>query len=65
MRRKFEYKTLMIKPSGFWGTKYDPAEIDMQLNKFGSEGWELVAAESRNYGNGSTYGFLYTFKREI
>jgi hypothetical protein len=64
MRKRFEYKTVIIEPKGFWGTKYDPAEIDKVLNQHGSEGWELVTSESRDYG-GSSYGVIYTFKREL
>ncbi len=64
MKKRFEYKTVVIKPTGFWGTAFDPVEIDKELNRYGSEGWELVAVESRDYG-GSSYGFHYTFKREL
>lgn len=64
MRKRFEYKTVIIEPKGFWGTKYEPADIDKTLNQYGSEGWELVTAESRDYG-GSFYGIIYTFKREL
>ncbi|QQV02299.1 MULTISPECIES: DUF4177 domain-containing protein [Chryseobacterium] len=46
------------------GTKYEPADIDKTLNQYGNEGWELVTAESRDYG-GSFYGIIYTFKREL
>lgn len=64
MGKRFEYKTVIIEPKGFWGTKYEPADIDKTLNQYGSEGWELVTAESRDYG-GSFYGIIYTFKREL
>lgn len=64
MRKRFEYKTVIIEPKGFWGTKYDPDEIDKVLNTHGGEGWELVTAESRDYG-GTFYGVIYTFKREL
>lgn len=64
MKKRFEYKTVIIEPTGTWGTKYDPVKIDKILNQHGSEGWELVAAESRDY-NGTFYGVIYTFKREL
>ncbi|WP_435522925.1 DUF4177 domain-containing protein [Chryseobacterium indoltheticum] len=41
MRKKFEYKTVIIEPKGFWGTKYEPAEIDKVLNQYGNEGWGI------------------------
>ncbi|HLW63501.1 MAG TPA: DUF4177 domain-containing protein [Flavobacterium sp.] len=62
--KRFEYKTIEIKPKGFWGTNFNTEEIDKELNKLGSQGWELVAVESRDMG-GTIYGFHYTFKREI
>lgn len=64
MKKKFEYKTVIIKPTGFWGTNYEPNEMDKVLNQYGSEGWELVSAESKDSG-GTSFGFIYTFKREI
>lgn len=68
--KKFEYKTIIIKPTvikatGFWKATYNPEEIDQQLNELGSLGWELVSVEGRNSGAGDTAYFLYTFKREI
>ena len=64
MKKRFEYKTVIIEPKGFWGTKYNPSEMDKILNQHGSEGWELVAVESRDSG-GTSFGFHYTFKREL
>ncbi|MGV4414871.1 DUF4177 domain-containing protein [Chryseobacterium sp. T1] len=64
MRRRFEYKTIIIKPASVWGKTYDTNEIDKTLNQLGSEGWELVALESRD-STGTSYDFYYTFKREL
>lgn len=64
MKKRFEYKTIVIEPTGFWKTNLDPVEIDKQLNTLGSEGWELIAVESKEF-SGTNYGFHYTFKREI
>jgi len=64
MKKRFEYKTIVIEPTGFWRTKYDTAEIDKTLNALGMEGWELISVETKDYG-GTAYGFHYTFKREI
>ncbi|WP_121965583.1 DUF4177 domain-containing protein [Myroides sp. N17-2] len=62
--KKFEYKTIEINPKGTWSPKMDLKEIDKTLNELGEQGWELVSMTSRSF-NGSTYGFYYTFKREI
>ncbi len=65
MTKRFEYKTLVIKPNtSLWSFDYDPIEMDKTLNQYGREGWELVAAESRDSG-GTSLAFIYTFKREI
>lgn len=63
--RKFEYKTIEVKPKGTWSSKFDIVEIDKILNDMGNQGWELVSMEDRNVGYGSTGCFYYTFKREI
>lgn len=65
MRKKFEYKTVSLKPeSAMWSLKYDYSEIDKTLNLLGNEGWELVSVES-NAAGGTSIGLIYTFKREI
>lgn len=62
--KRFEYKTIEVKPTGTWTSKFDIVEIDKILNEMGSQGWELVTTESRDM-SGTAYGFHYTFKREI
>lgn len=62
--KRFEYKTIEIKPKGSWSSKFDFVEIDKTLNELGRQGWELVAVESKEM-SGTVYGFHYTFKREI
>ncbi len=62
--KKFEYKTIKIEPKGIWGTKLDTDEIDVILNKYGSQGWELVSMQDLQVG-GSSWTFHYTFKREF
>ena len=63
--KKFEYKTIEVKPKGTWSSKFDIVEIDKILNDMGSQGWELFSMEDRNIGYGTTGCFYYTFKREI
>jgi len=57
--KKFEYKTIKIEPKGIWGTKLDTDEIDVILNKYGSQGWELVSMQDLQVG-GSSWTFHYT-----
>lgn len=63
--KRFEYKTIEIKPKGTWTWKFDTVEIDKILNDMGNQGWELVTMEGKDYGGAGTYSFYYTFKREI
>lgn len=53
MAKKFEYKTLEIRPTGTWKSKFDIVEIDKILNDFGKDGWELVSMEDKNFGYGT------------
>ncbi len=56
--KKFEYKVLIIPTSISLGPKgYEKvaSEFEVQLNKLGEEGWELVQREDG----------LFFFKREI
>lgn len=62
--KKFEYKTLKIEPTGFWGSKHDAEDIDRILNELGNQGWELVSMQDLALG-GNSWTFHYTFKREI
>lgn len=62
--KKFEYKTIVIKPTGFWGMKMDSEEIDSALNEMGKQGWELTTVQDGLTASGVT-AFYYTFKREI
>lgn len=65
MKKKFEYKTLFIEAErSIWSVKFDTEKMDAKLNELGTEGWELVSAESKDLG-GTSFGFVYTFKREI
>lgn len=63
--KRFEYKTIEIKPKGTFRSKFDLTEIDKTLNKYGMEGWELITVEDKNFGYGSTECFYFIFKREI
>ncbi len=60
---KHEYKVIEVKPGGFWGTKLEPADIEIQLNKLGEEGWELLNSLDTNEYQGGTKKLLFIFKR--
>lgn len=64
MRKKFEYRSIEVKPKSMWTAVIDPIELDQTINKYGSDGWELVTVVPFS-SNGVTNGFLFTFKREL
>ena len=41
---RWEYKTVQFKTAGFVGVKFDSDAFDATLNRFDSEGWELLSA---------------------
>ena len=41
---RWEYKTVRFKTAGFVGVKFDSDAFDATLNRFDSEGWELLSA---------------------
>jgi hypothetical protein len=52
---RWEYKTLRIKTKIFGD--YDPTEIDVELDRLGAQGWELVGSATVGVS------FLMFFKR--
>lgn len=64
--KQFEYKTLNIEPSGKWikTVKLDAAELEVQLNEIGKNGWELVNSIDHSI-DGQTKKVIMFFKREI
>lgn len=64
MKKRFEYKTIEIKPKSMWTATIDIDELDKTLNKFGMDGWEVVSFVPFT-ATGTTRGLLYTFKREL
>lgn len=64
--RKFEYKTVKIEADIlFWkDPSFDTDSLDASLNVLGAEGWELVTVQGAT-NEGTSWFFLYTFKREI
>lgn len=62
---QFKYKTYIYKPTGFYGGIVDEEAFQAELNRFGSEGWELVSAVSSNQNYGSTRGIVCIFKQKI
>jgi len=60
---QWEYQTIKFKTGGFLGGKIDPEEFDYELNKYGSEGWELVSCFDTSKNQGESRDIIVVFKR--
>lgn len=56
----YEYKTIKLDRKGVFKAKIDP---DVELNKLGAEGWELVTTYVIGPGVAGNDEVFYTFKR--
>ncbi len=64
---KFEYYTLMLPTKGFWGGGGD-VDVNLfssELNRLGSDGWELVSSHATSQDFGSSKNIICIFKRKI
>ena len=61
--QKFEYHLQKYNATGFWGGKVDLGQMDIEFNRLGRDGWELVSIFDTNAGNGTTRWIIATFKR--
>jgi hypothetical protein len=62
---RWEYKSLLLKTTGFQGGIVDQEELDSQMNALGADDWELVAAFDTNQGYGATRHVVILFKRAM
>jgi hypothetical protein len=62
---RWEYRTLKIDISGFFGPKLNVDRIAEALNEQGREGWELVSSFDLNYHQGISSDVLMIFKRPL
>lgn len=60
----FEYKILKFNTTGLFGGKVNLEEIEVELNKLGAEGWELISTVASNEAYGTTKEIVYIFKRK-
>jgi hypothetical protein len=62
---RWEYRTLKMQTTGFLGGILDTNSFDNELNKMGSEGWELVSCFDTSQSQGSSREVVAVFKRKI
>jgi hypothetical protein len=62
---KWEYKAIKLDAEGFWISQghVNEAALEAEMNRLGSQGWELVSAFDTNRGGGGTRDVIAVFKR--
>lgn len=61
---RWEYKCRTVAPAGFIANgKFDPREIEDDLNALGQKGWELVSVAPANKNPGVTRAIHLFLKR--
>ena len=63
--QKFESHLQKYDATGFWGGKVDLAKMDIEFNRLGRDGWELVSIFDTNAGHGESRWIVATFKRPM
>ncbi len=62
---RWEYSTIKVLTKGFSGGILEIQSFDTELNKMGSEGWELVSCFDTNQSYGQTREVIAVFKRNM
>ncbi|HEX8311935.1 MAG TPA: DUF4177 domain-containing protein [Chthoniobacteraceae bacterium] len=62
---KWEYLTYRYTPVGFFAGVVKVDELNVDLNRFGAQGWELVSAFDTNKNQGGTRDVVFIFKRPL
>ena len=65
MADRWEYTTLKIEPTGFFGGKVNTDELTAQLTELGSQGWELVTSIETSYVDGGSREAVLVLKRPV
>ncbi|HHU78035.1 MAG: DUF4177 domain-containing protein [Caldicoprobacterales bacterium] len=61
----WEYKTLQFDTKGFSGGILDVESFNETLNRYGSNGWELVSCFGTNQSYGASRYILAVLKRQV
>lgn len=64
---KWEYHVIKLDAAGFWISQgqVDVVALAAEMNRLGSEEWELVSAFDTNRGGGGTRDVIAVFKRPM
>lgn len=62
---RWSYKILKMQAEGwFAGGKIDEHALEVEMNRLGSQGWELISSFDTNKHHGETRDVVVIFKRE-
>lgn len=61
---QWEYTTLNFKIGGFLSAKIDQEKFEAELNRYGSQGWEMVSCFDMNDAQGQSKNVMVLFKRK-
>ncbi len=61
---RWEYRTLKFETRGFAGGILDTDTFNEILNRYGSEGWELVSCFDTNQSQGASRYVIAVLKRQ-
>lgn len=62
---QWEYATIKIQLKGVMGGILDVRDFNDELNRLGSQGWELASSFSTSGGNGYGREAVAIFKRRV
>jgi len=62
---KYEYKVLKFDVKGWFTRKVDSNDLESELNKYGSEGWEIESVENILTDPGCTKMLVAIMKRSL
>lgn len=62
---RWEYRTFKMLTKGFMGGILDANSFEDELNRLGSEGWELISCFDTSQSQGSSREVIAVFKRKI
>lgn len=61
---KWEYKTVKFQTKGFWGGILEESSFNMELNRYGDDGWEVISCFDTSQHEGGSREVIVVFKRK-
>jgi hypothetical protein len=61
---RWEYKTIKFQTKGFWGGVLEESTFNLELNRYGNEGWEVISCFDTSQHEGISRDVVVVFKRK-